>query len=102
MSGHSSHYHPGAIRKAVEDDVVLFVLPANATHLTHPLDKGFFCASKGKVVRSLSQLYGKNPGKVVNRFVFSQLLHEAWRVAMTSLNIKAGFRQEYTLLIEML
>ena len=34
----------------------------------------------------------KNPGKVVNRFVFSQLLHEAWTDAMTSLNIKAGFR----------
>ena len=34
----------------------------------------------------------KNPGKVVNLFVFSQLLHEAWTDAMTSLNIKAGFR----------
>ena len=34
----------------------------------------------------------KNPGKVVNRFVFSQLLYEAWTDAMTSLNIKAGFR----------
>ena len=34
----------------------------------------------------------KNPGKVVNPFVFSQLLHEAWTDAMTSLNIKAGFR----------
>ena len=33
-----------------------------------------------------------NPGKVVNQFVFSQLLHEAWTDAMTSLNIKAGFR----------
>ena len=45
----------------------------------------------------------KNPGKVVNRYVFSQLLHEAWTDAMTSLNIKAGFRTTaYILLIEML
>jgi len=34
----------------------------------------------------------KNPGKVVNRFVFCQLLYEVWTGAMTSLNIKAGFR----------
>ena len=34
----------------------------------------------------------KNPGKVMNQFVFYKLLHEAWTRAMTSLTIKAGFR----------
>ena len=58
------------------------------THLTQPLDKMFW-ATKIKMVH---KYMAKNPGKVVNRFVFSQLLHEAWTDAMTSLNIKAGFR----------
>ena len=92
MDGHSSHYHPGTIRKAAENKVVLFVLPPNTTHLTQPLDKGCFGPLKSKWSEVCHKYMAKNPGKVVNRFVFSQLLHEAWTDAMTSLNIKAGFR----------
>ena len=161
IDGHSSHYHPGTIRKAAENKVVIFVLPPNTTHLTQPLDKGCFGPLKskwsevchkyrirqnfrgGKLSRLCTKhtihwktfavhqahaiMYctqqmiqgenfhdwlknrenlesfpprkfccirymAKNLGKVVNRYVFSQLLHEAWTDAMTSLNIKAGFR----------
>ena len=92
MDGHSSHYHPGTIRKAAENKVVLFVLPPNTTHLTQPLDKGCFGPLKAKWSEVCHGYMAKNPGKVVNRFVFCQLLHEAWTGAMTSLNIKAGFR----------
>ena len=92
MDGHSSHYHPGIIRKAAENKVVLFVLPPNTTHLTQPLDKGCFGPLKSKWSEVCHKYMAKNPEKVVNQFVFSQLLHEAWTDAMTSLNIKAGFR----------
>ena len=92
MDGHSSHYHPGTIRKAAENKVVLFVLPPNTTHLTQPLDKGCFGPLKSKWLEVCHKYMSKNPGKVVNRFVFLQLLYEAWTDAMTSMNIKAGFR----------
>lgn len=92
LDGHSSHYHSGTIRKAAENKVVLFVLSPNTTHLTQPLDKGCFGPLKSKWSEVCHKCMAKNPGKVVNQFVFSQLLHEAWRDAMTSLNIKAGFR----------
>ena len=92
MDGHSFHYHPGTIHKAAENKVVLFVLPPNTTHLTQPLDKGCFGPLKSKWSEVCHKYMAKNPGKVVNRFVFSQLLHEAWTDAMTSMNIKAGFR----------
>ena len=93
MDGHSSHYHPGTIHKAAENKVVLFVLPLNTTHLTQPLDKGCFGPLKSKWSEVFHKYMAKNAGKVVNQlFVFSQLLHEAWIDAMTSLNSKAGFR----------
>ena len=40
MDGHSSHFCPDTIRLAAEQDVIIFVLPPNATHLLQPLDKG--------------------------------------------------------------
>ena len=92
MDGHSSHYHPGTIRKAAENKVVLFILPPITTHLTQPLDKGCFGPLKSKSSELCHKYMAKNPGKVVNQFVFSELLHEAWTDAMTSLNIKARFR----------
>ena len=104
MDGHSSHYHPGTIRKAAaKNKVVLFVLPPNTTHLTQPLDKGCFGPLKSKWSEVCHKYMAKNPGKVVNRYVFSQLLHEAWTDAMTSLNIKQALElQAYISLIEML
>jgi len=84
MDGHSSHYHPETISKAVEKDVVLFVLP--------PQPPGYFGPLKARWSEVCHSYTVKNPRKVVNRFVFCQLLHEAWTGAMTSLNIKAGFR----------
>ena len=42
LDGHSSHYCPETIPLASEEDVILFALPPNTTHLTQPLDKGVF------------------------------------------------------------
>ena len=40
LDGHSSHYYTETIQLASEEDVILFALPPNTTHLTQPLDKG--------------------------------------------------------------
>ena len=42
MDGHSSHYCPEMIRSAAQEQVLLFTLPPNTTHLSQPLDKGCF------------------------------------------------------------
>ena len=91
MDGHSSHYYPQTIYKAAEDKVVLFVLPPNTTHITQPLDKGCFGPLKMKWIEVCHEYVKSNPGKVVTRFVFSKLLHQAW-TAMSVSNIIAGFR----------
>ena len=42
LDGHSSHYLPNVVKKAAEEQVILFCLPPHTTHLTQPLDKGPF------------------------------------------------------------
>jgi len=46
LDGHSSHYCPDTIRLAAKNDVILFALPPNTTHLSQPLDKGCFSSLK--------------------------------------------------------
>ena len=92
LDGHSSHYSPAAIRMAAEEQVILFVLPPNTTHLSQPLDKGVFGPLKMQWRKACHSYMTRNPGKVVNRYAFSQLFHTAWLSAMTTKNIAAGFR----------
>ena len=92
LDGHSSHYSPAAIRMAAEEQVILFVLPPNTTHLSQPLDKGVFGPLKMQWRKACHSYMTRNPGKVVNRYVFSRLFHTAWLAAMTTKNITAGFR----------
>ena len=40
MDGHSTHYCPRVVNKALESRVILLCLPPNTTHRTQPLDKG--------------------------------------------------------------
>ena len=42
MDGHFANFCPDTIGMAAEQQVVLFTLPPNTTHVSQPLDKGCF------------------------------------------------------------
>ena len=67
-------------------------MPPNTTHLCQPLDKGPFAPLKLEWRKSVQNFLSANPGRVVSRYDFSQLFHEAWLRAMNARNITAGFR----------
>ena len=92
LDGHSSHYSPVAVKIAAEENIILFTLPPNTTHLSQPLDKGVFGPLKVAWRRVCHTYLSENPGVVITRRVFSQLLNSAWQDSMTSKNIIAGFR----------
>ncbi len=92
LDGHSSHYQPGIVKKAAEEQVIIFCLPPHTTHLTQPLDKGCFGPLK-MFWREECQMYlASNPGKVVTRFQFCQLFSRAWYRGMSMTNAITGFR----------
>ena len=87
------HYCPRTICLAAQQQVVLFTLPPNTTHLLQPLDRS--CFGPLKVTwREVCHHYfmSSNPGKSVTKFQFSELFNEAWLQSMTVANITAGFR----------
>ena len=92
MDGHSSHYCPEVIRAAANEQVILFVLPPNTTHLSQPLDRSCFGPLKLEWRRVVHEFMTENPGKVVTRYSFSELFSAAWVRSMTMRNIMAGFK----------
>ena len=92
LDGHSSHYCPDTVRLAAKEKVIIFALPPNTTHITQPLDKGCFGPLKACWKEECHNFMSDNPGKVVNRYVFSQLLSRAWSKAMSIRNIAGGFK----------
>ena len=92
LDGHSSHYCPDTIRFAAQQQVIIFALPPNTTHLSQPLDKGCFGPLKVAWKKACHEYCVTNAGKVVTRYTFSRLLNTAWMNSMTIKNIMAGFK----------
>ena len=92
LDGHSSHFQPSFVRRAAEEQVIVFCLPPHTTHLTQPLDKGCFGPLKMFWRQECQSYLSSNPGKVVTQFQFSQLFSKAWLRGMSMSNIIAGFR----------
>ena len=93
LDGHSSHFTPEAIKIAGENEIILFCLPPNATHVAQPLDVSFFGPLKKHWYNVCHTYMNENPGKVVTKFQFCALLHEAWFQSIQPETIKAGFRK---------
>ena len=91
LDGHSSHFCPDTLRMAAKQDVVIFALSPNTTHLSQPLDKGCFGPFKTKWREVCHRYMSENPGKIVTRYSFSKLFAEAWNRSMTICNIMSGF-----------
>ena len=80
------------IRKAAEEQVVVFCLPPHTTHETQPLDKGPFSPLKSYWREACRQFLHDNPGKVISRFTFSKVFGKVWGKVMCMENIISGFR----------
>lgn len=91
MDGHSSHYSPDVIKLAAENEVILFTLPPNTTHLTQPLDKGVFGPFKSNWRLVCHDYQVSHLGEKITKYNFVQLFSKAWIESMTAANIAAGF-----------
>ena len=92
LDGHSSHFCPDTVRLAAQEQVVVFALPPNTTHLSQSLDKGCFGPLKAEWRNVCHRYISEHPGKVVTRYTFFRLFCQAWMKSMTIGNIVGGFR----------
>ena len=77
---------------AAAENVVLFTLPPNTTHICQPLDKGPFGPLKLVWRKTVHTFIASNEGCTVTQYDFSQLFAETWFKAMTMKNSTAGFK----------
>jgi len=68
VNGHSSHFTPEAIQIAAENEIILFLLPPNATHVAQPLNVSFFGPLKKNWSNVCHTYMVENPGKIVTNF----------------------------------
>ena len=93
LDGHSSHYCPDTIQLATDNEVIIFTLPPNTTHLTQPLDKGVFGPFKAHWKLVCRDYLVSHPGQVINPYNFVRLFSKAWIESMTASNIAGGFEK---------
>ncbi|KAE9333287.1 hypothetical protein PF008_g14523 [Phytophthora fragariae] len=91
MDGCSSHYSVEIILEAARLDVLLLLLPSNATHLLQPLDVAVFLSFKAKL-RRLTEIYvGETGGNSVDKAEAIKMTSTAWVGCKMGENVKAGF-----------
>ena len=90
LHGHSSHYQ--LISYAKEHNNIV-PSPPHTTHDSQPLDANVFKPLKQNWQDVYRQYVQDNPGRVVTKYQFSELLKEAWQRTMIPSIIIAGFRR---------
>ena len=92
LDGHSSHYNPAVVKCAARENIIVFCLPPNTTHLIQPLDRTCFSSLKHSWNDECRKFVSENPGKVVNRGNFCKVFGSAWGKAMNINNITVSFK----------
>ena len=92
LDGHSSHYNPEVIKKAAEDNIIIFCLPPNTTNLVQPLDRVCFSSLKRCWHEECASYAQSHPGKVITRAQFCQVFSLAWTRSVNIKNILASFK----------
>ena len=92
MDGHHSHISLQLIRAARENNVQLFCLPPNCTHVLQPLDVGVFAPLKRTWAHILKKWKLESKAQNVSKEVFPSLLCQLWEQSFTPKQCQSGFQ----------
>lgn len=94
MDGCSSHYSVDLVDEAKALQIVIVLLPPNATHLLQPLDVAVFSTLKGKLKKLLSELMEEqgDGSYNINKSTAIKLVSLAWIQSHLGTNAAAGFK----------
>lgn len=92
LDGHSSHETLELLEAAKANNIHLMSLPPHTTHYLQPLDRTVFGPFSKAYNSACSTFLSASPYNEVNKWTFPGLFRQAWDGAVTSDNIKSGFR----------
>ena len=79
VDGHKTHCSLEAAEVCRENNIILYLILAHASHVLQPLDKGFFAPLKKNYEASKREFQRDNPDQAgVTKRTFSRVLKTAW------------------------
>ena len=92
LDGHTSHIDLDTSKFCKQDQILLYCLPPHSSHITQPLDVGFFAPLKASWRRAVDKYRNDNVGKPITKEEFTKVFKEAWTDTVSVKIVVNGFR----------
>lgn len=92
VDGHSTHIDQETTKFCKDNGIILYCLPAHASHIIQPLDVAFFRPLKCNWRKAVKKYRDENPGQSVTKMVFSKVFKTAWDATNKPEILVNGFR----------
>ena len=92
VDGHRSHINLEISKFCLENRIFLYCLPPHSSHITQPLDVGFFKPLKAAWKKECERYKLANPGQFVSKQSFAKVFKEAWLHATQPATLVNAFR----------
>jgi hypothetical protein len=77
--GHSTHVSdPDTLQYALDNNVIMILIPPHTSHYIQPLDRSFFRLLKVHYYSACNSRIKKNPARGITEFQFGMYLSQAW------------------------
>ena len=78
MATHTTHIDLDVLQFCKEDQILLYCLPPHSSHITQPLDVGFFVPLKANWKAAVNSFKMAYIGQQITKKVFAHVFKEAW------------------------
>ena len=92
VDGHSTHIDIEISKFCQQNDIFLYCLPAHSSHITQPLDVGFYGPLKQSWRKAVTDYATENFGKSVTKQTFAGVFKQAWEKTVKVSTIVNSFR----------
>ena len=93
VDGHSSHIDVEVSKFCKDQQIHLYCLPPHTSHVTQPLDVGFYGALKTSWGKACEKYKLANPGIPLTKYTFARVFKDAWVDCVKMSTFVNAFRQ---------
>ena len=92
VDGHSSHIDLETSKSCRDNNIYLYCLPPHSSHITQPLDVGFFSPLKVAWKREVINYNSEHPGATVSKTSFARVFRKAYLSTVKADTLINAFR----------
>ena len=93
VDGHSTHMTHESAQFCADNNIILYCLPPNATHIMHPCDVGLFSPLKAAWESEVKAWQMSHLGEVITKNNFAGVFKRAWERVSNLTNSVSAFKR---------